>query len=319
VSTVPGLDVSYWQAEVDWKRVHTAGVQFVFIKATEGVAYTDSTFVDNWEGAGANGLLRGAYCFFHPNQDARQQAERFVRTIRDQADDGELPCSIDLEVTDGVSNKKTISGVKTWLEEVEQRLGRRPLIYSGVSFLETNFTEQGQPPAWTRDFALWLGWFPKKYVSGMSPLMPRGWPTWTFWQHSGKGRVSGIEAPVDLDVFNGTTEQLMEFAEAQAPVAVSKTHVVSTGETAGSIAGKYLISVSELMAANPQLLKVGDTLTIPGQIATPTTPLRIHTVKAGDTLYGIATKYGTTTAALVARNNISNPDLIQPGQVIVLA
>ena len=319
MSTVPGLDVSYWQAEVDWRAVRSTGVRFVFIKATEGVAYTDSTFAGNWEGAKANGLLRGAYCFFHPNQDPRQQAERFAGTIRDREDDGELPCSLDLEVTDGVSNKKTIAGVKIWLDEVEQRMGRRPMIYSGVSFLETSLTEHGQPPDWARDFALWLGWFPNKYVPGMSPLMPKGWPTWTFWQYSGKGRISGIDAQVDVDVFNGTAEQLIAFANSQSPATVSTTHVVAVGESIRSIASRYQISVADLVTANPQMLKVGEKLTIPGQIAIPTMPLRTHTVEAGDTLYAIAVKHGTTIAALVARNNIPNPDLIQVGQVVVLA
>lgn len=319
MSTVPGLDVSYWQAEVDWQRVQTAGPRFVFIKATEGVAYTDSTFVDNWEGAGASGLLRGAYCFFHPNQDPLQQADRFVSTIKERDDDGELPGSIDLEVTDGVSNKRLVSGVKTWLDEVEQRLGRRAMIYSGISFLETYLVEREEVPAWTRDHALWLGWFPNKYVPGMSPMMPRGWPTWTFWQYSGKGRVNGINAQVDLDLFNGTPEQLAALAKTHARKTVPITHLVAAGETADSIANKYLISVGELMAANPQLLKVGDKLTIPGQVSVSTTPLRTHTIQAGETLYSIAKKYGTTIAALVARNKISNPDLIQVGQVIVLA
>jgi lysozyme len=319
VSTVPGLDVSYWQAEVDWQAVRATGVKFAFIKATEGVGYTDSTFVANWQGARASGFLRGAYCFFHPNQDARQQAERFVRTIREREDDGELPCSIDLEVTDGVPNKKIIAGVKTWLDEVEQLLGRRPMIYSGVSFLETSFTEQGKPPGWAQDFALWLGWFPRKYVPGMSPLMPRGWPKWTFWQYSGKGRISGIGPQVDLDVFNGTVENLHAFARAEMPPTTSKVHVVVPGDTAVSIANTYLISVGELVDANPHLIQVGDRIIIPDQPSLPTTPVRTHTVKAGDTLYGIAMKYGTTIAALVARNKISNPHLIEVGQVLILA
>jgi len=319
VSTVPGLDVSYWQAEVDWPAVRSAGVKFVFIKATEGVGYTDSTFADNWEGAKASGILRGAYCFFHPNQDARQQADRFVRTIRDREDDGELPCSIDLEVTDGVSNRKIIVGVKTWLDEVEQLLGRRPMIYSGVSFLETSLTEQGEPPEWAQGFDLWLGWFPRKYVQGMTPLMPRGWHKWKFWQYSGEGRISGIQPQVDLDIFNGTAEELIAFARAGAPETTLRTHVVAQGDTAVSIANKYRISVNELVNANPQLMRVGDKLTIPDQPAIPGTPWKTHTVRAGDTLYGIAMKYGTTISALLAQNKISNPDLIQVGQVITLA
>ena len=316
---VPGLDVSYWQAEIDWQAVRAAGLRFVFIKATEGVAYTNSTFAGNWEGAKAAGLLRGAYCFFHPNQDPHQQAERFVSTIREREDDGELPCSLDLEVADGVSNKKIIAAVKAWLDEVEQATGRRPLIYSGVSFLQYNLVEQGQPPPWVRDYALWLGWFPKKYAAGMSPLMPKGWPSWTFWQYSGKGRVNGIGAAVDLDVFNGSIQQLIALAGANAPATITKTHVVAAGETLHSIASRYQISVSDLVSANPQLVSVGDKLSVPGQIVLPTTPTKTYTIKAGDTLYAIAKKYGTSIAALAARNNISNPNLIQVGQVIVLA
>jgi LysM repeat protein len=149
--------------------------------------------------------------------------------------------------------------------------------------------------------------------------MPKGWPTWTFWQYSGKGRLGGIDAPVDLDLFNGTPEQLSEFAAAGAPTTVVRSHVVTAGETAASIANKYSISINELMAANPQLFRAGEKLTIPDQIAVPEAPKQTYTIKPGDTLYAIAEKHGTTIAALVARNKISNPDVIQVGQVIVVA
>ena len=43
---------------------------------------------------------------------------------------------------------------------------------------------------------------------------------------------------------------------------------------------------------------------------------RTYTVRAGDTLSGIAARYGTTYQALAAKNGISNPDLIYPGQVL---
>jgi lysozyme len=319
METVPGLDVSYWQVAVDWPAVRDAGARFVFIKATEGLGYTDSTFMEKWQGAKDSGLLRGAYHFFHPHQDALQQADRFIRTLRDRDDDGELPCSLDLEVTDGVPNRKIISGVKAWLDEVERRLGRRPMIYSGVSFLESSLSEQGQAPGWTTDYALWLGWFPRKYVPELKPLMPRGWPKWTFWQYSGEGRVRGIDVHVDLDLFNGTLEELQAFSKSAAPMEVSTSHVVAAGETAASIATRYSISLGELMAANPQILKVGEKLSIPRQAPTSPSTSRTHTVKAGETLFAIARKYNTTIAALAARNKIPNPDLIQVGQVLVLS
>jgi lysozyme len=322
VTTVPGIDVSYWQAEIDWSSVSLTDRRFAFIKATEGLSYSDPTFAGNWKGAGDAGLLRGAYAFFHPNQDAKAQAKRFVEIVRSQNDPGELPCSVDLEVTDGLPSKKIISGVKTWLDEVEQALGRQPMIYSGVAFLEANFVENGTAPAWVQDYQLWLGWFPSQYRAGMSPLMPRGWSNWAFWQYSGKGVVKGIPAPVDLDFFNGTLEELLKLATAPKQEPMQVTYVAVAGDTFRSIASKYAVSVETLVNANPQVLRVGDRLTIPSapqDPASPPVPAQTYIVKMGDTLYGIAKKFGTSAAKLAASNKISNPNMIQVGQTLIIA
>ena len=45
---------------------------------------------------------------------------------------------------------------------------------------------------------------------------------------------------------------------------------------------------------------------------------RTYTVKSGDTLSGIAAKFGTTYQAIAAKNGISNPNLIYPGQVLTI-
>lgn len=322
VTTVPGLDVSYWQSEVDWADVRASGQRFVFLKATEGLSYTDPTFVPNWQNARSAGLLRGAYGFYHPDQDARQQARRFIATIKSLRDEGELPYSIDLEATDGAPNRKIVEGTKAWLDEVEQAFGRRLMIYAGVSFLETNFIDHGSPPAWAMDYPLWLGWFPEQYIPGMSPLMPSGWSNWTFWQYSGKGMVNGISTDVDLDLFNGTIEQLQAFAGPQNPSPSHKTHVVAQGETIQTIAAQYSISVNELVTANPQLLHVGDVLTIPAPIGVPSPAPSLpptYTVKAGDTLSAIAGRFGIPVSALVARNKITDPNLIRVGQILLIA
>ena len=114
-------------------------------------------------------------------------------------------------------------------------------------------------------------------------------------------------------------EELLTFAGANKPVTVPVTHVVASGETLHSIAEKYQVSEIELINANPQLLSTGMKLSVPGQIATPTTPRKTYIVRPGDTLYAIASKHRTTVAALAARNRIPNPDLIQVGQVLYLA
>jgi lysozyme len=335
MTTVPGLDVSYWQSGIDWPKVRATGQRFALIKATEGESYADPTFNDDWSGAKLSGLLRGAYCFFHPKQDPKKQADFFLSAIKAQNDNGELPPAIDLEVTDGLTRDKIIPKVKAWLDEVEQALGRKPMIYSGVSFLETNLSELGGgPPAWTKDYPFWLSWYPSQYVDGMIPLMPRGWFQWNFWQYSENGRLNGINTKVNLDIFNGTLEQLYTFAGAQAPSQAPGTHVVTAGDSFETIANKYGITVRELVSANPQLLKIGDKLTIPVGIAIPqesgngsglisgeggVTPSgKTYTVQRGDTLSLIAIRFGTTVAALAAANNITNPNAIQVGQVLVI-
>ncbi len=329
--TVPGIDVSYWQSGIDWPKVRATGQRFVLIKATEGETYADPTFNDDWNGAKLSGLLRTPYCFFHPKQDPKKQADEFVSVVKAQNDNGELPPAIDLEVNDGLTRDKIIPRVKTWLDEVEQAFGRKPFIYSGVSFLETNLSELGGgPPAWVKDYPFWLSWYPSQYVDGMTPLMPRGWFTWTIWQYSDSGRLNGINTKVNMDVFNGTLEQLYAFAGAQASTLEPRTHIVAAGDSFETIANKYGVTVRELVSANPQLLTIGGKLTVPVAVAIPqeggggTTsgpgaPAgQTYTVKRGDTLSAIAVRYATTVAALAAANNLTNPNAIQVGQVLII-
>ena len=327
MTTVPGIDVSYWDSGIDWPKVRATGQRFVFVKATEGETYSDPTFENNWTGAKTSGLLRGAYCFFHPNQDGKKQADRFISVIKAVNDNGEFPMVLDLEVPDATSKDKIIAKAKIWLDEVEQAFGRKPMIYSGVSFLETNFSELGgAPPVWAKDYPFWLGWFPNQYTPGMTPLMPRGWFTWNFWQYSENGNLNGINTKVNLDLFNGTLDDLYKFAGVQTPDQTPQTHTVAAGDSFESIANKYGVTVRELVGANPQLLKIGDKLTVPVPVAIPqegdpgSSPAqkRTYTVQRGDTLYSIAIKFGTTVPALVTANNLANPNLIQIGQVLII-
>jgi lysozyme len=319
MTTVPGLDVSYWDAGIDWPKVRATGQRFTFVKATEGENYTDPTFDDNWIGAKAAGLLRGAYHFFRCNADPAKQATRFLGALEAMGDTGELPPVIDLETNDGQTTAKVVSRVKAWLDLVEAACGKRPIIYSGPYFLQDHFSELGGgPPAWAKDYPLWIAQYPHTYVPGSQPILPRGWFAWKFWQFSDKGQVNGINARVDMNVFNGTLEELYEFSGLTPPVEEPKTHTVAAGDTFDSIATKYGITVRDLAAANLQLLKSGDELAIPGVsggTGTPPVP-KTYTVRSGDTLTSIAIRCGTTVAAIASLNNIRDINSIKVGQVL---
>ncbi len=334
MATVPGIDVSYWDSGIDWPKVRATGQRFVFTKATEGDFYADPTFDDNWAGAKSAGLLRGAYHFFRCNVDPKKQADKFINYVNSMNDKGELPPVLDLESNDGQAKDKVIARAKTWLDLVEAEFGRKPIIYSGQYFLQDYFSMPGGgPPAWAKDYPLWVAQYPNMYTPGMTPYLPKGWFAWTFWQYSDKGQINGINAAVDMNLFNGTLEELYKFAGAEIVEDKPKTHKVARDDTFESIAIKYGVTVRELASANLQLLKVGETLNIPVAVAIPqesesgsgsgggggsSSPKKTHKVKPGETLSAIAIKYGTTVAAIASENNIKNINRISVGQVLVI-
>lgn len=94
-----------------------------------------------------------------------------------------------------------------------------------------------------------------------------------------------------------------------------ETYTVQPGDTLADIAAWYDVTTADLMAANgisdPNLIFVGQTLTIPGATATG-----YYTVQPGDTLADIAAKLGTSVQALASANNLSDVDTIYVGQVL---
>ncbi len=97
-------------------------------------------------------------------------------------------------------------------------------------------------------------------------------------------------------------------------------HVVQRGENLFRIALKYNTTVEAIAAANgirnPQLIYVGQKLTIPRGGTTPQPGGRTHVVQPGENLFRIALRYGTTPQAIAAANNLPNIHLIYAGQVL---
>ena len=189
-----GIDVSHHQNDIDWTKVKAAGHSFVFIKATEGVDYTDPNFGSYWIGSKEAGLVRGAYHFFHPDDDAKTQAEFFIATVTLQP--GDLPPALDVEVAEGVSPAALIDDVKTWLDLVEAAYGVKPIIYSDLHFLQAEVTQNQ-----LKDYPLWLADYTEN-----TPEAPGAWTDWTLWQFSRSGIVDGIDGEVDRTLFRGILE-----------------------------------------------------------------------------------------------------------------
>ncbi len=198
--TTQGIDVSYYQNTIDWKRVRKAGVLFAFIRVSDGASFSDPAFARNWNDARKTGILRGGYQYFRPDENARAQADLLIAALRH--DPGELPPVIDVETTGGRSKKQIVRAIETWVARVREKLGVEPIIYTGPDFWKT---EVGGADMTSQP--LWLA----HYIAAC-PTVPSPWKAWTFWQYTERGEVPGITGPVDLDVFAGTFTELEEFA-----------------------------------------------------------------------------------------------------------
>jgi lysozyme len=187
---VRGIDVSHHQAVVDWSAVRSAGIEFAFIKATEGGDHSDTRFATNWEEAGLAGIARGAYHFFTFCTPGRVQAEHFLATIGPQA--GELPLAADVEFSGNCASWTNIDEIRrefrVFLAFVEEGTGRPPLIYvTPESFQRIIKGHFDGHPTWLRNL-----WFEPS---------TRRYGVWRFWQYADNARLPGIEGPVDLNTF----------------------------------------------------------------------------------------------------------------------
>lgn len=204
MSTTPGIDVSRWQGKINWEAVAAAGYRFAVIRATIGNYYTDPRFYENWSNARDAGLLISAYHVVAPERPADAQIERFFDALGERKSD--LPLVLDVELSRGVSQAGITACVKDCLQMVEQRDGRKPIIYTAKWFWNDRVLES---PEWAA-YDLWVANY------GVSaPTLPAGWNEYKFWQYSDKGRVPGIAAATDLNWFAGSYADLLAYANAE--------------------------------------------------------------------------------------------------------
>ena len=105
-------------------------------------------------------------------------------------------------------------------------------------------------------------------------------------------------------------------------VVQARQHLVQSGDTLLGIAARYGIEYQALLDANSladaDVLSVGQMLSIPSAMSLPVVGERQHVVQAGDTMLGIALKYGADYDALLRLNGIVDPDHIYEGQVLLV-
>ena len=311
-----GIDVSEWQGNIDFGEVARAGIEVVYIRASEGRGYVDPYFRENYEKAKANGLRTGFYHFLTATNvaEAKEEAEFFVSNIKGLEPDCRL--AMDFEVFNGLDVSAINEISRVFLETVEKLSGKECVIYSDVYNARTVFSKElaDDYPIWVADY----------FVE--EPESNGKWKFWVGFQYSDRGRINGIDGNVDRDYFtNGVF--LNDVSQIPKDTITDKNQEfkyirVSREETLSGIAIKYNTSYQYLARingiANPNLIYVGQELKVPilGDYKIHDTSQRLYIVRRGNTLTQIAREYGVTIENIVELNGIANPNLIYIGETL---
>lgn len=202
---VLGLDCSKYQPNINWAAAKTAGIQFAFIKMTEGTTgHEDSLYNVKARvlSAQQNGVKVGYYHFARPGNIAEPEADanEEIQNILGHIGflpKSDLPLALDLEAysTQNVWDNK-VDHMDRFVSTIIAALKVRNIpviVYSYKSFLDDNTNHSfGAYPVW---IAAYLN---NPEVS--LPVVPIGWDTWDIWQFTEKGQIDGYTGDIDLDI-----------------------------------------------------------------------------------------------------------------------
>lgn len=192
-----GVDVSYFQKEIDWPSVAADGIDFAFVRLgyrgySQGALYEDEQARANLDGAAKAGLKVGAYVFSQAVsvEEAEAEAELALEILDGRKLD--LPVAFDMEEiyneaarTDGLSPEQATDFALAFCRRIEQG-GYRPMIYGNVAWLSARLELSR-----LKGYPLWLAQYHYR------PLYPYDFQV---WQYTSSGQVKGIEGEVDLNI-----------------------------------------------------------------------------------------------------------------------
>jgi len=326
-----GIDISKWQAGIDLSKINC---DFVIIKATEGKSYVDpSCDIFFQEALNLNKKI-GIYHFANNSDNtAEQEADWFIKNTK-----GYIGKAIPILDFEDKGATHDVAWAKKWLDRVAEAYGCKPLIYMSESVVNS----YDWSSVANANYGLWVAKYRDNNAdynydmsnAGRNPAV-RHWKFYALWQWTSSGRLDGYNGNLDCNVFYGDKEAWDKYIGNETPELEENNtipvvvpaqdlstiaYTVKKGDTLSEIAKEYGTTVDKIATlnniSNTNLIYVGQYLVIPttsnANVSTATT----YTVKNGDTLSGIANKFGTTYQKLAEINGISNPNKIYAGQVL---
>lgn len=202
--TTDGIDISSNNgSNIDFKKVRASGVEFVFVKVSQGTSYVNPNAERHIREAKAAGLIVGGYHFIDPQPGRKPvlEADHFLRHARGFGvlNKGCLRPAMDSEISGLTAGRPSRRYHYKVIERVIDKTTTRPFIYTAQWF-------------WTgvlgalnaHECPLWLA----SYSSGWRKLIPNPWKGVSIHQYTDKGRVPGVSTFCDLNAYLANTKHL---------------------------------------------------------------------------------------------------------------
>ncbi len=317
-----GVDVASYQKGIDFMVVPC---DFVIVKMTQGTNYINPAGSEQYESARAANKLMGCY-HYAAGLDPIAEADFFLEVAHNHISEAILV--LDWE---SAQNARWGNNDKEWIEafcnRIKEKTGVKPFVYIQASALDKISGV---------DCYKWVAQYANDNETGyQESLWNEGAYDCQIRQYTSSLILTGWGGRLDGNKFYGSKEDWRRMAAVngvapqqpqehiaqpsqQAPAKAESDiyYTVNSGDTLSAIASKYGVSVDTIVKlnniANPNIIYPGQIFKINGGVQQSESVY--YTVKLGDTLSGIASRYGVSVQQIVSLNGISNPNLIYPGQ-----
>lgn len=198
---IKGIDISHHNTILDWSKVKSEDVSFVYMKATEGVDHLDRNYQLNYEMAREQGIAVGAYHFYIFGSSGREQAKHFIGVAKNQV--GDMIPAIDVEHSSANPHSRDRSFVNKTIRELKElesalhdHYGVHPLLYTNKEcyklYVDGNFP----------DNLIWIVDLDNEPSNDIK--------NWRIWQFSHSGRVAGTTGKIDLNFYRYSANEFSE-------------------------------------------------------------------------------------------------------------
>lgn len=302
-----GIDISKHNGNIDFNKLK-GNINFAIVRTSFGFFNEDPKYREYIKGLESIGVPYGLYHYSYARnlEEAKKEVEGFLNIARQY--NPTYPLVLDMEDADhwkanngNPSNDMYVQICEYFCKRVEEA-GYYAMIYANKNWFETKLND-GRLDR----FDKWLAQWSSKPTYGK---------TFGIWQYTSDGSVPGISGRVDMNISYVDYPSIIKGMSSKPNQPVKKSvdeianEVIAGAWGNGDDRRNRLINAGynydEVQAKVNEKLGVNSSKEV------------VYIVKSGDTLSGIASKYGTTYQKIAADNGIGNPNLIYPGQKLII-